>query len=223
MANDKNYTFIIHEIKNNITLLQSSLQLMKKNHPEIQSYEEWNSIDSAFSDLSNIFHNITDKRNFSELQLEAQTMHAFFTSFETRVKQLCSNAEISAPIFEHSNPDTTFSVPVSIHAPLLERALINLVQNAIDSMKNSTTPSLLIRTYYDNSQFCISITDNGIGMSNEIQKLMYTPSFTTKGNGLGLGLCIVKEIVTAHHGTLLCDSVPNKGTTFTILLPATKN
>jgi len=219
MANDKNYTFIIHEIKNNITLLQSSLQLMKKNHPEMQNYKEWSTINTAFSDLSHIFQNITDKRSFSELQMEPQTMHSFFASLETRVKQLCSNAEFPSPVFEHMDADTAFSVLVSINTPLLERAIINLVQNAIDSMKNTNTPALLIRTYYKDSQFCISITDNGIGMSDETQTLMYTPSFTTKGDGLGFGLCLVKEIVHAHHGTLLCDSTPNEGTTFTILLP----
>ncbi len=228
MANDKNYTFIIHEIKNNVTLLQSALQLMKKTHPEIGSYEEWDTIHSAFSDLSNIFCNIAEPKNLSQMQMTTETIDSFLTSFEIRVRQLCSIAEVSVPMFEHRTRQSSLQTKqapfsISINAPLLERALLNLVQNAIDAMKNSDSKTLLIHTNCDNHKFCISITDSGIGMTEEILDLMYTPSFTTKGNGLGLGLCIVKEIIHAHHGTLLCTSIPNEGTTFTILLPVTNN
>lgn len=235
MANDKNYTFIIHEIKNNVTLLQSALQLMKKTHPEIGSYEEWDTIHSAFSDLSNIFQNVTEQKNLSQMEMTTQSIDSFLTSFERRTKQLCSSAEVSVPIFEHgthskATPSKMSAIPddalhpfsISINAPLLERALLNLVQNAIDAMEHSDSKTLLVHTNCDSHKFCISITDSGMGMTEEIQNLMYTPSFTTKGNGLGLGLCIVKEIVNAHQGILLCTSIPNEGTTFTVLLPVSK-
>ena len=217
---DKNYEFLIHEIKNNVTLLQSSLQLIKKKHPEIKNYTEWNIIDIAFTDLSHLFETVSQKKTISELNMSIQPINNILTSFETHTQQLCSNAELPAPIFEHTITDYS-SLSVSMNISLLERALLNLVQNAIDAMNDSASKTLLVRTYYDNKtqQFGISITDSGIGISKEFLNLIYTPSFTTKDNGLGFGLCIVKEIITAHNGILLCDSIVNQGTTFTILLP----
>lgn len=216
MEYDKNYAFIIHEIKNNVAILQSALQLMKKNHPNIHDYEEWDIIHSACSGLSDIFSHLTPIKNNEKITLNIQPMNDFLFIFETHVKQLCLNAEISTPIFDFCKKD---SIMLSIHTSLLERAILNLVQNGIDAMKNSNSKQLIIRTYLKDNQFCISITDHGIGMTNETQKLMYTPSFTTKRDGFGLGLCIVKEIINAHHGTLLCESVLNQGTTFHVLLP----
>lgn len=220
MEHDKTYKFLIHEIKNNVTLLQSSLQLMKKKHPEIKDYSEWNIINTAFTDLSYLFHTISDKKTLSDVKMHTQSIHTFLLSFETHTRQLCSNTDVPAPIINYPTDDIS-SLSISIDASLLERALLNLVQNAIDSMKDSITKTLSIYSYYNSKthQFSISITDSGIGMSKETLELMYTPSFTTKSTGLGFGLCIVKEIVTLHNGTLLCDSIPNQGTTFTILLP----
>lgn len=219
MEHDKNYAFIIHEIKNNVAILQSALQLMKKNHPNIHDYEEWDIIHSACSGLSDIFSTLIPMKNNEKIKMTTQPMNNFLSIFETRVKQLCLNAETSTPIFDFCQKD---SIMISIHTSLLERAILNLVQNGIDAMKNNNSKQLIIRTYLKDNQFCISITDNGIGMTNETQELMYTPSFTTKSDGFGLGLCIVKEIINAHHGTLLCESVLNQGTTFHVLLPIVK-
>ena len=219
MENEKNYTFIIHEIKNNVAILQSALQLMKKNHPNIHNYEEWDIVHSACSDLSNIFSNLTTTKNNSQIKTTTQPMNNFLSIFEMRIKQLCFNAEISNPVLDFYKKD---SILLSIHVSLLERAILNLVQNGIDAMKNNNSKQLIIRTYLKDDQFCISITDNGIGMTKETQELMYTPSFTTKNDGFGLGLCIVKEIIDAHHGTLLCESALNQGTTFHISLPIAK-
>ena len=152
MENNKNYTFILHEIKNNVAILQSALQLMKKNHPNIHAYEEWDIIHSACSSLSDIFSNLTPIKNNEKITMTIQPIHDFLFVFETRVKQLCLNAEISTPIFDFCEKD---SVMLSIHTSFLERAILNLVQNGIDAMKNSNSKQLIIRTYLKDNQFCI--------------------------------------------------------------------
>ena len=67
----------------------------------------------------------------------------------------------------------------------------------------------------------IDISDNGLGIPEAIQTKLYDPFFTTKpvGKGTGLGLAISRQIVTNHHGELLCESQTGRGTTFSIELP----
>ena len=68
----------------------------------------------------------------------------------------------------------------------------------------------------------ISVKDTGSGISVEDQKKLFTPFFTTKKEGIGLGLVIIKEIIDNHKGTLSVDSEVGKGTRFLINLPTAK-
>ena len=65
----------------------------------------------------------------------------------------------------------------------------------------------------------IDVSDNGIGIPPEKKNKIFTPYFTTKSTGTGLGLAMVRQIIENHHGTIDFDSVENEGTTFTIMLP----
>ena len=65
----------------------------------------------------------------------------------------------------------------------------------------------------------LEISDTGIGMSSEIQKKIFTPFFTTKHGGTGLGLFTVKKIVEAHAGEIRLESRPGRGTTVRVILP----
>ncbi|HFE63024.1 MAG TPA: response regulator, partial [Caldithrix sp.] len=104
----------------------------------------------------------------------------------------------------------------------LKEVFTNLLLNAYDAMPNGG--DLYIsgsKTSDGNIQ--IVIRDTGTGMSEEIKNKIFNPFFTTKGEkGTGLGLSIVYNTITAHGGHIKLDSELNKGSTFTILLPSTK-
>ncbi len=63
------------------------------------------------------------------------------------------------------------------------------------------------------------VSDNGVGMSDEVKSKAFDPFFTTKQEGTGLGLAIVNKIIEAHNGKIFVESVEGSGTTFTINLP----
>ena len=112
-------------------------------------------------------------------------------------------------------PDEPLLVPVDKEA--LKSALLNLIFNAFHAMPNGgrLTLSLLKQT-----NCCqISISDTGIGMEEEMLKQLFSPFFTTKQKGNGLGLVETQKIIEAHHGSIEVRSTPNKGSTFTITLP----
>jgi signal transduction histidine kinase len=99
------------------------------------------------------------------------------------------------------------------------RVFSNLIKNAIDAMPNGGR--LTITSKEINKNAVIEITDTGEGMSEETIKKLWTPFFTTKPKGMGIGLSICKRIIEAHSGRIEVKSVIRKGTTFTVFLPLT--
>jgi signal transduction histidine kinase len=110
----------------------------------------------------------------------------------------------------------------------IEQVLINLIQNAVESMERGGTITLRARSGTARLQgrtrpvVMLEVSDTGKGIPPEVQKRMFDPFFTTKEEGTGLGLAIAARIVEKHGGALECRSEMNRGTTFAILLPHTK-
>ena len=114
----------------------------------------------------------------------------------------------------------------------LEQAFVNLLLNAVEAMGESgalTVATDLVhpapgrtaaKANHSQPQVRITIADTGSGITPENMDKMFEPFFTTKRHGTGLGLPIARRIVQEHHGDILVNSEPNKGTTFSILIPA---
>jgi len=97
------------------------------------------------------------------------------------------------------------------------RILLNLIQNGIDAMPKGGILSL--KTRAEKGFMYVSITDMGVGISEENMEKLFTPLFSTKSKGIGLGLYIVKQLLEAHGGTITVQSEVGEGTTFTFRLP----
>lgn len=101
----------------------------------------------------------------------------------------------------------------------LGEVLVNLIFNAVDALPQGGR--IHIRTWADESWVCVSVEDDGVGMSEEVKRRMFEPFFTTKGpKGLGLGMSMVQRIVFRHRGSIEVRSEEGKGTTFTLRFPA---
>jgi two-component system, NtrC family, nitrogen regulation sensor histidine kinase NtrY len=101
---------------------------------------------------------------------------------------------------------------------LINRALQNLVLNAIDAMPSGG--SLGLRTGHHDGVVTIAVSDTGSGLTREECERLFTPYYTTKQHGTGLGLAIVQSVVSDHHGKITVESEPGRGSTFRIELPA---
>lgn len=106
---------------------------------------------------------------------------------------------------------------VSFHASTLRRAVLNLVQNALDAAPHGGTVTLAGQGTTTHVQ--IQARDTGSGIPAEQLGQIFEPLYTTKPGGTGLGLYITQEIVAAHEGQLTVQSVEGQGTIFTITLP----
>jgi len=112
----------------------------------------------------------------------------------------------------------------------LNQVFMNILANAIDAIEEAGKngefdhhiPLIKVETIQpDFKSIVIKISDNGIGMTKEISQRVFEPLFTTKpvGQGTGLGLLIVNQIIEKHHGTLNLYSIPGQGTNLEIMLP----
>ena len=106
-------------------------------------------------------------------------------------------------------------LPVPIDEDKLKQALLNLLKNGIEAMADGGT--LTVKVARSNEDVTVAVSDTGTGIAPGTD--VFAPFFTTKRDGSGLGLIIVRQIVSAHGGTISYDSRVGEGTTFRISLP----
>ena len=102
-----------------------------------------------------------------------------------------------------------------------QQVILNLLQNATQAMPEGGTIDAIVDTANTPSgpASTLCISDTGMGITSEIRDRLFTPFFTTKEDGTGLGLVTSKKIVEAHGGFIAVESQPDRGTSFTISLP----
>jgi signal transduction histidine kinase len=134
------------------------------------------------------------------------------------VSEVCQSLE---PQLEAQMIDVDIDVPpntlLSADREMIRRAVLNLVLNAIDVMKDGGT---LVITSYENARgFELEVADSGPGLTDEVKRRAFEPFYSTKQNGTGLGLAIVYHVAEAHGGTVTAMNCPEGGAAFTIKIP----
>ena len=107
---------------------------------------------------------------------------------------------------------------LALDAPKIKIALLNLVINALEAVAENTG-LLTVATHVAGDSFYVEIADNGVGISPENQNRLFEPYFTSKTNGLGLGLTATLNILQSHQATVEVESEEGHGTTFTVTFP----
>jgi len=104
----------------------------------------------------------------------------------------------------------------------LEQVLVNLIKNALDAMQGESRPVLTVSVYSENTDVIIAVADKGPGISEEALGQLFEPFFTTKeiGSGLGLGLAIVRSIVSDLDGSIDASNLDSGGAEFKVRLKA---
>ncbi|HNY09862.1 MAG TPA: ATP-binding protein, partial [Tenuifilaceae bacterium] len=106
----------------------------------------------------------------------------------------------------------------------LIRVFNNLIKNAIQSIERGKDGKVTITLAPENDLLIrVDVTDNGVGIPEEVLPKLFTPNFTTKSGGTGLGLAISREIVLGFGGEILVKTQKDLGTTFSVLIPFLKH
>ena len=109
--------------------------------------------------------------------------------------------------------------PLDVDPILIEQLLLNLLKNAVDAMDQASVRriDLVVRLRDDMAEF--SVIDRGSGLSEPQLANLFQPFFSTKSEGMGMGLNICRSIVEFHHGRLIVERNPEGGAIFVFTLP----
>lgn len=202
---------IYHEIKNSISILECTLNLMAKSHPEMTSYEFWDDLIHEFQYLHNMIGGFS-KSQTPTLNLQPYSVKSIVSSVNRTLR----------PITEQSGFTCKFSMADDLpafyaDADRLKSSLINIIKNAYEAMNQSGT--VFVNILEDNGYIRMDIQDFGGGIAKEQEAHIFEAYYTNKENGTGLGLPITKQFITEMGGSISCTSRPGDGCTFTLLLP----
>jgi len=107
------------------------------------------------------------------------------------------------------------SLEITADRELIEQVLINIIVNSIHALKETENPRILLQgTTEERGRAVIRVNDNGHGMDEDVKEKIFTPFFTTKRDGSGIGLSLSRQIMRLHRGRITVDSAPGKGSTF---------
>jgi signal transduction histidine kinase len=102
----------------------------------------------------------------------------------------------------------------------LQQVLMNLVNNAAHAMKASATKELRVWSAFDATRgILVSVRDSGSGITDDHMQRLFAPFFTTKAEGMGIGLSISRSIIESHHGRIWAERNESGGTTFHFVIP----
>ena len=211
MTNEE-YQKIFHEIKNNITFINSSLQLVEKAHPEIKAYPYWKDSMQEVSALKRLLVELSSARLCDDLTLKKTSPDRFLPKLVNSCITLFDSDDFHCEIeIEQSLPE------IFVDFDRIKRAFFNLMKNSYEAMNGSGI--VRIPCIQNGAFLQLDLIDYGGGISPEYLPKIFTPLETTKPTGTGLGLLISKQIIEAHGGRLTVESRPHEGSTFSIFLP----
>jgi two-component system NtrC family sensor kinase len=212
---------VAHEIKNPLTGVLTYIKLMLKNITEnkinIQEFKERLSImEQETERCVRIIRNLLDFARQSEFSFKETDINSLI---EDSLSFIQHHAELEkVKIIKELNP----ALPkVNVDPHQIQQVFVNIILNAIQAMPDGGT--LTIKTGIDKELVYIKFTDTGVGISKENMKKLFTPFFTTKEKGSGLGLAVCYGIIEKHKGRIEVESEEGKGTTFTIKLRINKD
>ena len=99
------------------------------------------------------------------------------------------------------------------------RVFNNIIKNSIQAITSERVGKIEIKIFTNKDKVHVTVSDNGVGIDPSKEGKIFVPYFTTKSNGTGLGLAMVKQIIENHHGTIDFETVLDEGTTFEVILP----
>ncbi len=205
---------VAHEIKNPLTPMRLSVQSFQRkfdpNDPQMQQkvdefsdtlitqIDTMSSIASAFSNFAKMPAQQNETLNVPKIvKLALDIFNEDYILFSSEKEEIIAK-------FDRTQ---------------LIRVVTNLVKNAVQAVALEKNPAVLVTVTEEQGRACLTVSDNGVGISEENKPLIFEPKFTTKSSGMGLGLAMVKNLVESCGGSITFTSKLNKGTIFKVHFP----
>jgi len=205
---------VAHEIKNPLTPMKLSIQqLMRVYDPSDPSMTERikNMMESLIEQIDGLTRIANEFSNFAKMPDPEKEWQDIVPILQNCIAVFQSESNTRF-IFSSSRE----SLSVFIDKGQWIQVMNNLLKNAIQATSTKDNPEINVRMEV-NSDYCVlSVTDNGVGISEDIKDRIFVPHFTTKSTGSGIGLIIVRQILENHNAEITFNSNLGEGTTFSI-------
>ncbi len=206
---------IAHEVKNQLNMIGFA-ELIQDAYPADEKIQKYT---SCITKAGNAIYNLVDEmRRFAKKEQRSYEMQA--ASVTETLERLLHFVRFDTLLCTRTLTTDFQETPLALlNEDKFTQVMINLIRNAAHATQEGEGEISLRVTSHD-EQIQVDVSDNGIGIPEEMREHIWEPFFTTKGDeGTGLGLDICKRIIEEHHGTISCESQLDLGSTFTILLP----
>jgi len=214
---------LTHEIMNSITPISSLASTLKSlldemKEPNAETIEDLSSAVNTIKKRSEGLMSFVDKyRSITKIPKPNRQNFSVAALFK-RIKILMDSALVGKNI-QFQNEVNPINLEINADSDLIEQVLINMLNNAIQSLSETNNGSITLSSYIDNNSHAVlKISDNGAGISEENMERIFVPFYTTKKEGSGIGLSLSQQIIRAHGGRIHVTSKPNEETVFTIKL-----
>ena len=211
---------ISHELRTPLTLSLGALKTLLKLSPNPECQDL---IESGLRNTSRLLFLINELLDLAKFDSGLASARKRCIDFAGLVRNVATNFDSSQPRRIHLK-GLSEPVPLEADARQMKKVLFNLLSNAF-KFSDPEQGQVWIRLLVNETTVELEIEDNGIGIPSDQQGRIFDRftqvegSATRRYEGSGIGLALVKEIVTLHQGTIAVDSCPGRGSTFTILLP----
>jgi two-component sensor histidine kinase len=198
-----------HQLGTPISSLMAWIELLKMKYSDDSLIDDMEKDVKRLSVIAERFSKIGSKPDLKKTNL--------MDTLQNAVDYMKNRSSSKVNISLHQSEKEIDQVPLNV--PLFEWVIENLIKNAIDAMNGSGNIDIFVKTI--ENQVIIDVKDTGKGMERNMFKAVFSPGFTTKERGWGLGLSLAKRIIEEYHqGKIFVkQSEINIGTTFRIMLP----
>ena len=209
---------IAHEIKNPLTPLKLGVQLLEKSWKEKdpnfdKKFEKFSK--SFIEQIESLSHIASEFSNFAKMPDTVLTEVNLKQIIERSIEVYSQMENVSISFNDH----TDSAIFVKGDKDQLLRSFNNLIKNSVEAIPEGRKGIVSISLASQESMADVVIRDNGNGIPEHLEPRIFTPNFTTKSSGTGLGLAFVKQAIENMGGVIRYETEPLKGTSFYLRIP----
>jgi nitrogen fixation/metabolism regulation signal transduction histidine kinase len=207
---------VAHEIKNPLTPMRLNIQHLQRsitdNPNDVQfKIDKFSTV--MIEQIDTLSRIASEFSNFAKMPRAVMANLRISDSIESAVGLYIHTPNVQVVFKDKTDGESE----ITADGKQLNRAISNLIKNAIQSIPSGKEGRVEVQLLFINNQMCLTITDNGKGIDENEKSKIFEPYFTTKSSGTGLGLAMVKNIVKEFGAQIGFESSLGKGTQFKII------
>lgn len=215
------FSGIRHELGNPLNSLKMAISVLLRQLEDLPLKKIREFLDRSMGEIKRMEYLLYSLKNFNvqeEQELTLIDLAAFLENFRrVHEKDLAEN-DVKLELHIETNAGDAGSL---LDERALHQVFLNLLTNSVNALKHTLAPLISIRLLRNDAQFIrIIFQDNGCGVSEQAKEQLFKPFFTTRAKGTGLGLTIVKKMLTSMNCTVNIEGKEGSGTSIIITLPS---